>query len=313
MSDRIRDPIRVFDRRRLRLHRDRAARGLASHDFLLREVADRLADRLGDIKRRFTSVLDLGCHSGETTRATAMLGNADAVVRCDLSYEMARRAGPCAVVADEEFLPFGENAFDLVVSNLSMHWINDLPGALLQLRRALRPDGLFLAAMLGEGTLAELRDSLMQAEIETRGGVSPRVSPFAELRDIGGLLQRAGFSLPVADRDRIVVTYDNAFKLFDDLRGMGESNALTDQPLHFTRRSVLMRAAEIYHARYGDADGRIPATFGIAFLHGWAPHASQQRPRAPGSAQSRLANALQSEEISAGEAATPKPWTDREP
>jgi SAM-dependent methyltransferase len=307
------DPIRVFDRRRLRLHRDRAAHSLASHDFLLREVADRLADRLDDINRRFTSALDLGCHTGETIRASAALRGADTLIRCDLSHGMARRAGPGAVVADEEFLPFGEDAFDLVVSNLSMHWINDLPGALLQLRRSLRPDGLFLAAMPGEGTLAELRDSLMQAEIDISGGVSPRVSPFAELRDLGGLLQRAGFALPVADRDRIVVTYDSAFKLFDDLRGMGESNALSDQPLHFTRRSVLMRAAEIYHERYGGADGRIPATFSVVFLHGWAPHASQQRPIARGSAQTRLANALQSEEISAGGAAAPKPSNDREP
>lgn len=307
------DPIRVFDRRRLRLHRDRAAQGLGAHDFLLREVADRLAERLDDIRRDFASVLDLGCHTGETIRASAALRSAETAIRCDLSHEMARRAGPCTVVADEEFLPFGENAFDLIVSNLSMHWINDLPGALLQLRRSLRPDGLFLAAMLGEGTLAELRDSLMQAEIEVRGGVSPRVSPFAELRDLGGLLQRAGFSLPVVDRDRIVVTYDNALKLFRDLRGMGESNALTDQPLHFTGRRLLMRAAEIYHERYGGADGRVPASFGIVFLHGWAPHASQPRPLAPGSAQSRLANALQTEEISAGESAMPTPSHDKEP
>ena len=307
------DPIRVFDRRRLRQHRDRAARGFPSHDFLLREVTERLADRLDDVNRRFASVLDLGCHTGETTRASAALRRAEATIRCDLSHEMARRAGPCAVVADEEFLPFGENAFDLVVSNLSLHWVNDLPGALLQLRRTLRPDGLFLAAMLGEGTLAELRECLMQAEIEVRDGVSPRVSPFAALRDLGGLLQRANFSLPVVDRDRIVVTYDNAFKLFDDLRGMGESSALTEQPRHFMGRGLLQRTAEIYHERYAAADGRVPATFGVVFLHGWAPHESQQRPLAPGSAQSRLANALQTEEISAGEAATPKPSNDREP
>lgn len=307
------DPIRVFDRRRLRQHRDRAAGDFPAHDFLLREVAERIAERLDDISRSFGNVLDLGCHMGEIGRASARLRQADTMIRCDLSYEMARRAGPCAVVADEEFLPFGADAFDLIVSNLSLHWINDLPGALLQLRRALRPDGLLLAAMLGEGTLGELRDCLMQAEIEASGGVSPRVSPFAELRDVGGLLQRAGFSLPVVDRDRIVVTYDNAMKLFDDLRGMGESNVLTGQQRHFTGRGLLARAAELYHQRYAGADGRIPATFGVVFLHGWAPHASQQRPLAPGSAQSRLAKALQSEEISAGEPATPKPGNDREP
>jgi SAM-dependent methyltransferase len=307
------DPIRIFDRQRVRRHRDRAARGLAAHDFLLREVAERIADRLDDINRPFASVLDLGCHTGALAQASGVLRRAETVIRCDLSYEMARRAGPCAVVADEEFLPFERNAFDLIVSNLSLHWVNDLPGALLQLRRTLRPDGLFVAALLGEDTLAELRESLLQAEIEVRGGASPRVSPFAGVRDLGGLLQRAGFALPVADRDRIVATYDNALKLFQDLRGMGETNAVADQPLHFTRRSVLLRAAEIYHARYAGADGRIPAGFDVVFLHGWAPHSSQQQPLAPGSAQTRLANALQTEEISAGDAARPKTRNGREP
>jgi SAM-dependent methyltransferase len=307
------DPLRIFDRRRLRRHRDRAAPNLSAHDFLLREVAARLAERLHDINRSFTSVLDLGCHTGETGRAVDGFGRAETVIRCDLSYEMARRAGDCAVVADEEFLPFGPDTFDLAVSNLSLHWVNDLPGALLQLRRTLRPDGLFLAAMLGDGTLSELRDSLMQAEIETAGGVSPRVSPFAELRDVAGLLQRAGFALPVADRDRIVVTYDNPLKLFADLRGMGESNALAEQERHFTGRRLLLRAAEIYRDGHADGAGRIPATFNVVYLHGWAPHESQQRPLAPGSAETRLANALESDEISAGESAPPKRRDDREP
>lgn len=307
------DPLRIFDRRRLRRHRDRAAPNFSAHDFLLREVAARLADRLHDISRSFASVLDLGCHTGETGRAVEEFGRAETVIRCDLSYEMARRAGDCAVVADEEFLPFAPGAFDLAVSNLSLHWVNDLPGALLQLRRTLRPDGLFLAAMLGDGTLSELRDSLMQAEIETADGVSPRVSPFAELRDVAGLLQRAGFALPVADRDRIVVTYDDPVKLFADLRGMGESNALAEQERHFTGRGLLLRAAEIYRDAHGDGAGRIPATFNVVYLHGWAPHESQQRPLAPGSAQTRLANALESDEISAGESAPPMRRDDREP
>lgn len=307
------DPLRIFDRQRLRRHRDRAAPNLSVHDFLLREVAARLADRLHDINRSFASVLDLGCHAGETGRATDGFGGAGTVIRCDLSYEMARRAGAGAVVADEEFLPFAADAFDLAVSNLSLHWVNDLPGALLQLRRTLRPDGLFLAAMLGDGTLAELRDSLMQAEIETAGGISPRVSPFAELRDVAGLLQRAGFALPVADRDRIVVTYDNPLKLFADLRGMGESNALAEQQRNFTGRRLLLRTAEIYRDTYGDCTGRIPATFNVVYLHGWAPHESQQRPLAPGSAETRLANALESDEISAGESVPPKRQDDREP
>jgi len=300
------DPLRIFDRWRVRLHRERAAPGMAAHDFLLREIAARLDDRLRDVKRQFDSALDLGCHTGQTSAAVEALQNAASVVRSDLSPAMARRAGGCAVVADEEFLPFAENAFDLIVSNLTLHWTNDLPGALLQIRRALRPDGLFLAAMLGEDTLTELRECLMEAEIEVAGGISPRVSPFATVRDAGGLLQRAGFSLPVVDRDRIVVTYDNALKLFADLRGMGETNALAERRRHFTGRALMMRAAAIYDERYADADGRIPATFTIVYLHGWAPHASQQRPLAPGSAQLRLANALQSDEVSAGEPTSPR-------
>jgi SAM-dependent methyltransferase len=306
MSDPATNPMTVFDRRRLRRHRDRAAPALAAHDFLLREVGSRLDDRLRDINRAFTSVLDLGCHAGQTTNAIEALRHAECVVHGDLSLAMARRAAAPAVVCDEEFLPFGPETFDLVVSNLILHWTNDLPGALLQLRRALRPDGLILAAMLGEDTLVELRECLMDAEIETAGGISPRISPFASVRDAGGLLQRAGFALPVVDRDRIVVTYENVFKLFGDLRGMGETNALTEQLRHFTRRSTIMRAAEIYQARFAGEDGRLPATFDIVYLHGWAPHESQQKPLAPGSATTRLARALQSEEISADETAQPK-------
>jgi len=305
------DPLRIFDRRRVRLHRDRAAPGLAAHDFLLREIAARLDDRLRDVSRSFESALDLGCHTGQSGAAIGALRSAAGLVRTDLSLAMARRAGGCAVVADEEFLPFAPDAFDLIVSNLTLHWTNDLPGALLQLRRALRPDGLFLAAMLGEDTLTELRECLMAAEIEVAGGVSPRVSPFATVRDAGGLLQRAGFTLPVVDRDRVVVTYENAFKLFADLRGMGETNALVEQQRRFTGRRLMLRAAELYHERYAGADGRIPATFTVVYLHGWAPHASQQRPLAPGSAQLRLANALQSDEVSAGEPASPRPAPGR--
>lgn len=306
MSDPAISPITVFDRRRLRLHRDRAAPGLAAHDFLLREVGARLSDRLRDVNRRFESALDLGCHAGQTADAIETLRRMECTVHSDLSHAMARCAASPAVVCDEEFLPFGPGAFDLVISNLVLHWTNDLPGALLQLRRALRPDGLLLAAMLGEDTLIELRECLYEAEAETAGGVSPRVSPFATVRDAGGLLQRAGFMLPVVDRDRIMVTYESAFKLFGDLRGMGETNALSEQLRHFTRRTTIMRAAEIYHQRFAGDDGRVPATFDIVFLHGWAPHESQQKPLAPGSAKTRLARALQSEEISAGETARPK-------
>lgn len=299
------DTITVFDRSRVRLHRDRAARDTGSHAFLFDEVAGRLNDRLLDISREFESVLELGCRAGQAAGSIGALRSAASVTRCDLSFQMARRAGRGALVADEEFLPFAAGAFDLIVSNLALHWTNDLPGALIQAQRALRPDGLFMASVLGEDTLTELRECLMEAEIEISGGVSPRVSPFAALRDLGGLLQRAGFALPVVDRDRIVVTYDNAMKLLADLRGMGETNALVEQKRTFTGRRVIMRAAEIYHRRYAGADGRVPATFSVLYLHGWAPAPSQQKPLSPGSATARLADALESEEISAGERAAP--------
>lgn len=306
MTEPATNPMTVFDRRRLRRHRDRAAMNLSEHDFLLREVAGRLDDCLRDINRSFTAVLNLGCHTGQTGDGIEALRQAECSIHCDLSEGMVRGSPGITTVCDEEFLPFGPETFDLIVSNLILHWTNDLPGALLQLRQALRPDGLLHAAMLGEDTLMELRACLMDAEIETSGGVSPRVSPFASVRDAGALLQRAGFSLPVVDRDRIVVTYDNALKLLSDLRGMGESNALSEQLRHFTRRSTIMRAAEIYHQRYAAADGRVPATFDIVYLHGWSPHASQQKPLAPGSATTRLASALQSDEIPAGDTAGPK-------
>lgn len=210
-----------------------------------------------------------------------------------------------AFVADPEALPVGAASVDLVLSVLSLHGVNDLPGTLVQIRRALRPDGLLLAAFFGGDTLNELRSCLEQAEIEVRGGVSPRVAPFADLRDIGGLLQRAGFALPVTDQDRVTVTYESAFALMRDLRAMGETNALAARERRFTPRSVFLRAAELYQQRHA-VDGRIPATFDINYLTGWAPHDSQQQPLRPGTAQTRLAEALGSTEESAGEKAGPK-------
>ncbi len=199
--------MHVFDRATVRRHRDRAAAGLEDHDFLLREVGERLADRLDDVTRRFPVALDLGCHGGELGRLLNGRGGIETLVQCDLSPEMAGRAGPLSVAADEEFLPFAAECFDLIVSCLSLHWINDLPGTLVQIRRALKADGLFLAAMLGGNTLEELRAALAEAEIAAEGGLSPRVSPFADVRDAGDLLQRAGFALPVVDSDTITVSY----------------------------------------------------------------------------------------------------------
>jgi SAM-dependent methyltransferase len=209
------------------------------------------------------------------------------------------------VAGDEELLPFADSSFDLAVSNLSLHWVNDLPGALLQLRRALKPDGLFIGAMLGGETLFELRRCLMEAELDLTGGVTARISPFAEVRDAGGLLQRAGFTLPVVDSDTITVTYESAFKLMADLRGMGETNAGLNRRRHPTPRALMVDAARRYAELYSEPDGRVTATFQILYLAGWAPHESQQKPMKPGTAQIRLADALKVEERSAGDKAEP--------
>ena len=286
------DAMNIFDRRIVRLRRDRAADGLAKHDFLLREVGERLADRLDDIKRRFPLALDLGCHTGELGRLLGGRGGVESLVHCDLSPAMAVRAPDLRLAADEEALPFGEATFDLVTSLLSLHWVNDLPGALTQIRRALKPDGLFLAAMLGGDTLKELRQALAEAEIAVEGGLSPRVSPFAGVRDAGGLLQRAGFALPVVDTETLTVVYPDPFKLIADLRAMGEANAIIERRRGLTRRATLLEAADRYRNAFADAEGRIPATFQVIYLTGWSPHDSQPKPLRPGSAKASLADAL---------------------
>src|ERR1700691_3245789 len=205
------------------------------------------------------------------------------------------------VATDEEALPFGDATFDLVVSALTLQFVNDLPGVLVQIRRALKPDGLFLAALLGGDTLAELRHSFAAAESEVEGGASPRVAPFADLRELGALLQRAGFALPVTDVDRVTVRYDTVFGLMHDLRRMGATNALLARRRTPLRRATLVRMAEIYAERFADNDGRVRATFEIVWLSGWAPHPDQQKPLKPGSAKTRLADVLGTREISAGE------------
>jgi SAM-dependent methyltransferase len=207
------------------------------------------------------------------------------------------------VVADEEALPFGNATVDLVVSGLALHFVNDLPGVLLQIRRALKPDGLFLAGILGGETLTELRQSFAAAESELEGGASPRVAPFVDLREAGGLLQRAGLTLPVCDLDRVTVRYASAFDLMRDLRRMAATNPLMARRRTPLRRATLMRMAEIYAQQFADGDGRIRATFDIVWLSGWAPHPEQQQPLRPGAAKARLADALGTREISAGEKA----------
>jgi len=295
--------MQVFDRRAVRAHRDRAAPGMPGHDFLFREAADRLADRLLDFKRAFPRALDLGCRGGILAEVLRGRGGIEVLVQADLSLAMARGARGLCLVADEEALPFAPESFDLVLSVLDLHWVNDLPGTLLQIRRCLKPDGLFLASMLGGDTLSELRDVLLAAEAEVEGGASPRISPFAELRDAGALLQRAGFALPVADSERIAVTYADALALMRDLRGMGESNAIYERRRSFSRRATLARAAALYAERHAPVPGRIEASFEVLTLTGWRPHESQQQPLRPGSARNRLATKLGSSEQSAGEKA----------
>jgi SAM-dependent methyltransferase len=291
--------IAVFDRSAVRLHRDRAARNFAAHDFLFREVAARLADRLDGIKRTFPRAVDIGCRSGFAK--SAFLGRAGIETLVGLDPSAAFRPD---VVADEEFLPLADQSLDLAVSCLALHWVNDLPGALIQIRRALKPDGMFLAAMLGGDTLSELRGAMMEAELAEEGGVSPRTSPLAALSDAAGLLQRAGFALPVADSETITVTYDDAFALMRDLRGMGETNAAALRRRNFSRRATLLGAMDRYRIAHAK-DGRIPATFEVLFLTGWAPHESQQQPKRPGSAKARLADALGTIERPAGDKAKP--------
>ena len=292
----------VFDRALVRRHRDRAAEGFANADFLFRESAERLADRLLDVARSFPVALDLGCHTGQMAAALKDHPKVQDLVQTDLSWVMAAAAHRATtrptLCADEEWLPFAEGSLDLVLSNLSLHWVNDLPGALSQIRHALKPDGLLLATLFGADTLRELRAVLMEAEAEVKGGAGPRVSPFVDVRDAGNLLTRAGFALPVVDAETIVVTYPDLFKLAADLRAMAETNAVLERPRMPGRRDVFLRAAELYASRFADARGRLAATFQILTLTAWAPHVSQQKPLRPGSAKLRLADALSTDEIS---------------
>ena len=305
------DSMIVFNRRHVRRHRDRAARGPEDAGFLMREVADRLVERLDDVTRKFPMALDLGCRDGQVGRLLGGRGGIETLVQCDLSVAMAEaatrrgRPGALGLAADEETLPFADGAFDLVLSAGGLHWVNDLPGALLQVCRALKPDGLFLAAMFGGETLKELRQALADAEIAGEGGLGPRVSPFADVEDLGGLLQRAGFRLPVVDRDTITVSYGDPMRLMADLAAMGESNASAHRRQGLTRRATLARAAERYRELFQDKDGRMPATFQVIYLTAWAPGPDQPKALRPGSAKTRLADALGTVEIPAGDKARP--------
>ncbi len=290
---------RHFDRDLMGLRRLRAARGEPA-DFLLRHVAEDLADRLDLVQRDFRSIVDLGSPTDAVRAALGARGRPMAIGTEAVAALVRRRALP-VVAAHPDMLPFATASLDLVVSALALQVVDDLPGAFVQVRRALKPDGLFLAAMLGGDTLTELRQSFAEAESEIDGGLSPRVAPFADVRDIGGLLQRAGFALPVTDSDRLTVRYGNVFALMRDLRAMGATNPLADRIRRPLKRATLLRMAAIYQERFADPDGRIRATFQIVTLSGWAPHESQQQPLKPGSARARLADALKAVEVSTGE------------
>ncbi len=278
------ETVALFDRILLRQKRARCAGSITDYAFLMEWSAQQIQDRLRDIKRDFTRGLQIG------TRGAVDVGAAE-LASMDITPAL-----PVSVVADEEFLPFAHGSLDLVVSNLSLHSTNDLPGVLVQIRRALQADGLFIASMLGGETLRELRESLMQAELAVMGGVSPRIMPFADKPQMGDLLQRAGFALPVVDSEIVTVTYNNMFNLIQDLRGMGETSIIANRAKHFMRRDVLTAAAAHYAENFAEPDGRLRASFEVIFLIGWTPHESQQKPLRPGSAKTRLADALGAKE-----------------
>jgi SAM-dependent methyltransferase len=280
-------PSAIFDKALLDARRQRA-RKQGAETFLLDRVAADLGERLSAVLRTFERAVDIGTPGDAVGRALVASGKVTGIE---------------AFTFQDEVLSVPAGTLDLAVSALALQFVNDLPGALIQIRHALKPDGLFLAALIGGDTLTELRQSFAAAESEIEGGISPRVAPFADVRDLGALLQRAGFALPVVDSERITVRYDTVFALMHDLRRMGATNALTERRRQPLKRTTLLRMAEIYRERFADADGRLRATFEMIWLSGWAPHESQQQPLKPGSARTRLADALGASEISAGEKA----------
>lgn len=284
----------IFDPVQRRRQRDRASVAFAEHDFLMREVAERLAERLDGLNRSFPTVLDLGCHVGGLREHIMGKNGIAEVVECDLSPAMVAQAGGgVRLVADEEHLPFAEHTFDAVFSVLSLQGVNDLPGALMQAQHILKPDGLFLAALIGGESLTELRQAMLAGEIAEEGGAAPRVSPMVGAQDAGLLLQRAGFALPVVESETITATYSDALSLMLDLRGMGEGNALAQRQRRPMKRNTLAAVLSHYHEQFGDEDGRIPARFDIITLTGWKPDASQQQPAARGSATVSLKAVLE--------------------
>jgi len=293
-------PSPIFDIDLLTRRRERAVRQANAPDFLHRRVAEDFADRLALVRREFPNALDLGSQYG--TLGSSLRGQAGikTIVSADLSPALVQQCDPPRVVVHPAALPLAPQSFELVVSGLALQLVDDLPGLLVQVLRALTPDGLFLAAMLGGETLKELRAAWLEAEADVTGGASPRVAPFADLRDVGSLLQRAGFALAVADADSIAVTYPSALALMREIKALGASNMLHARSRRPVTRGLLARACQLYEQRFALPDGRVPATFEIVTLTAWAPHDSQQRPLRPGSASHRLADALGVREHPAG-------------
>ncbi len=285
------DAPRLFEQGLIRQRLQRAIRQ-GAEDFLLARASADLSDRLTAVLRQFPIVLDFGTPGPRAAEVLLASGRADRVIRAAPTYAAIGHRHISALVADTGLLPFGASSLDAVVSLLALQTVDDLPGILSQIRRALRPDGMFLACLLGGASLTELRQSLVQAESEVEGGISPRVAPFADIRDLGGLLQRAGFALPVSDVDSFTVRYASPLGLMRDLRRMGATNALIERRKTPLRRATLLRTFEIYAERFSDPDGRVRATFEFIWISGWAPHESQQKPLKPGSAAKRLADAL---------------------
>ncbi|MDI7775336.1 methyltransferase domain-containing protein [Asticcacaulis sp. EMRT-3] len=287
---------RLFDRALLAHRLDRAAKDFAQAQFLKDRVCEDMLDTLAAINRDFPLALDIGARGGVFAQALAnspVASKVGLLIEADLSQAMtAQGRGAARLVMDEEALPFGDDSLNLIVSGLALHSVNDLPGALVQILRALKPDGLFIGALFGGETLTELRACLMEAEIELRGGYGPRIAPFAECPDLIDLLKRIGFAMPVVDSDRVSVSYEHPLRLMNDLKRMGESNVLIERPRTGLNRAILLRGSELYFARFADDEGRITATFEIITLSGWKPHESQQKPLRPGSAKMRLADAL---------------------
>ncbi len=304
----------IFDRRLLRKRRDRAARLFDDQDELFTSAALELVDRIRLVKRNFPLALNLGTHGGLFERifdGAVQEPTIGTLLTSDLSPNMILRGSGMRLVADEEMLPFNQHTFDLVISLLTLQSCNDLPGALTQIRRVLRPDGLFLAALFGGETLKELRQVLSKAELEVEGGVSPRIAPSVDVQSMGQLLQRAGFALPVVDIERITLYYDTPIDLIRSLRASGQTNILVERKKSPLRRATLKRACEMYADQFSDNEDRFIATFELLYVLGWAPDPSQQQPLKPGSAKVRLADALNTVEHSAGEKAVPHPNPNR--